>query len=282
MKFTKMQGIGNDYVYVNCFREQVADPEKTAVLVSDRHFGVGADGLILIKPSQRADFEMDMYNADGSRGAMCGNGIRCVAKYVYDYGLTDKTRITVDTMSGVKTLDLFVEDGKVTRVKVDMGAPELTAAGIPAQFEKEQVVNEPLSVGGAEYRITCVSMGNPHCVVPVEDVDGFDIEKTGPMFENHPMFPDRVNTEFIRVLDERTVQMRVWERGSGETWACGTGACAVAVACALNGWTKDQVLVHLRGGDLEILWDREKNTVFMTGPAAVVFEGEIDLDQLSI
>ncbi len=280
MKFTKMQGIGNDYVYVNCFQETVEDPAKTARIVSDRHFGVGSDGLILIKPSEKADFEMDMYNADGSRGAMCGNGIRCVAKYVYDYGLTDQTRITVDTASGVKTLELQVENGKAVRVKVDMGAPILEPERIPVKSEKERVMDAPVSVGGAEYRMTCVSMGNPHCVVPVEDVDGLEIEKIGPLFENHPMFPDRVNTEFIRVLDRNTVQMRVWERGAGETWACGTGACAVAVACALNGWTEEKVLVKLRGGDLEIFWDRDKNTVFMTGPAAVVFEGEIDLRQI--
>ena len=280
MKFTKMQGIGNDYVYVNCFQETVDDPAKTARIVSDRHFGVGSDGLILIKPSEKADFEMDMYNADGSRGAMCGNGIRCVAKYVYDYGLTDQTRITVDTASGVKTLELQVENGKAVRAKVDMGAPILEPERIPVKSEKERVMDAPVSVGGAEYRMTCVSMGNPHCVVPVEDVDGLEIEKIGPLFENHPMFPDRVNTEFIRVLDRNTVQMRVWERGAGETWACGTGACAVAVACALNGWTEEKVLVKLRGGDLEIFWDRDKNTVFMTGPAAVVFEGEIDLRQI--
>lgn len=280
MKFTKMQGIGNDYVYVNCFQETVEDPAKTARIVSDRHFGVGSDGLILIKPSEKADFEMDMYNADGSRGAMCGNGIRCVAKYVYDYGLTDQTRITVDTASGVKTLELQVENGKAVRVKVDMGAPILEPERIPVKSEKERVMDAPVSVGGAEYRMTCVSMGNPHCVVPVEDVDGLEIEKIGPLFENHPMFPDRVNTEFIRVLDRNTVQMRVWERGAGETRACGTGACAVAVACALNGWTEEKVLVKLRGGDLEIFWDRDKNTVFMTGPAAVVFEGEIDLRQI--
>ena len=280
MKFTKMQGIGNDYVYVNCFQETVEDPAKTARIVSDRHFGVGSDGLILIKPSEKADFEMEMYNADGSRGAMCGNGIRCVAKYVYDYGLTDQTRITVDTASGVKTLELQVENGKAVRVKVDMGAPILEPERIPVKSEKERVMDAPVSVGGAEYRMTCVSMGNPHCVVPVEDVDGLEIEKIGPLFENHPMFPDRVNTEFIRVLDRNTVQMRVWERGAGETWACGTGACAVAVACALNGWTEEKVLVKLRGGDLEIFWDRDKNTVFMTGPAAVVFEGEIDLRQI--
>lgn len=277
MKFTKMQGIGNDYVYVNCFQETVENPGEVAQKVSDRHFGIGSDGLILIKPSDVADFEMDMYNADGSQGAMCGNGIRCVAKYVYDYGLTDKTSISVNTKSGIKYLDLTVEEGKVSQVKVDMGAPILKAAEIPVLWKKQQVVNEPVSVNGREYRMTCVSMGNPHCVIPVEDVDGLEIESIGPLMEHHEVFPDRVNTEFIRVLDEKTVQMRVWERGAGETWACGTGACAAAVACILNGWTKEEVLVKLRGGDLRIFWDRQKNRVYMTGPAAVVFDGEIRL-----
>ena len=277
MKFTKMQGIGNDYVYVNCFQETVENPGEVAQKVSDRHFGIGSDGLILIKPSDVADFEMDMYNADGSQGAMCGNGIRCVAKYVYDYGLTDKTSISVNTKSGIKYLDLTVEEGKVSQVKVDMGAPILKAAEIPVLWEKQQVVNEPVSVNGREYRMTCVSMGNPHCVIPVEDVDGLEIESIGPLMEHHEVFPDRVNTEFIRVLDEKTVQMRGWERGAGETWACGTGACAAAVACILNGWTKEEVLVKLRGGDLRIFWDRQKNRVYMTGPAAVVFDGEIRL-----
>lgn len=286
MKFTKMHGIGNDYVYVNCFNETVEDPEKTAIFVSDRHFGIGSDGLILIKPSEIADCEMDMYNADGSRGKMCGNGIRCVAKYVYDYGITDKTQISVATGSGVKYLDLTVEDGKVVLVRVDMGAPILAARQIPVRPEvagtvvavdMDEVVGLPITVQGRTYEMTCVSMGNPHCVVCVDDVDGLEIEKIGPDFENHQCFPDRVNTEFIKVLDRNTVQMRVWERGSGETWACGTGACAVAVACILNGWTEDTVTVKLRGGDLEITWDREKNTVFMTGPATVVFDGEIEL-----
>lgn len=279
MKFTKMQGIGNDYVYVNCFTETVEDPAKTARFVSDRHFGIGSDGLILIKPSETADFEMDMYNADGSRAGMCGNGIRCVAKYVYDYGLTDKTSITISTGSGVKQLELEVEKGKVSSVKVDMGAPVLEAARIPADFGKSPVVDTPITVQGKTYQATCVSMGNPHCIVPVEDVDGLEIEKIGPDFEHHVCFPERVNTEFIRVLDENTVQMRVWERGAGETWACGTGACAVAVACVLNGWTKEKVLVKLRGGDLRIHWDRETDRVYMTGPAAVVFDGEITMPE---
>ena len=283
MKFTKMHGIGNDYVYVNCFREQVVNPSEIAKKVSDRHFGIGSDGLILIKPSDVADFEMDMYNADGSQGAMCGNGIRCVAKYVYDYGLTDKTRIHVATKSGIKVLDLTVKDGKVQEVCVDMGAPILKPDEIPVDVQaaeaagEERLVNWPIQVNGAPYHMTCVSMGNPHCIVPVEDPGRLVIEEIGPKFENHPVFPDRVNTEFIRVLDRKTVEMRVWERGSGETLACGTGACAVAVACILNGWTEDEVTVKLLGGPLRIFWDREKNTVFMTGPATVVFDGEITL-----
>lgn len=283
MKFTKMHGIGNDYVYVNCFKEQVVNPSEIAKKVSDRHFGIGSDGLILIKPSDVADFEMDMYNADGSQGAMCGNGIRCVAKYVYDYGLTDKTRIHVATKSGIKVLDLTVKDGKVQEVCVDMGAPILKPDEIPVDVQaaeaagEERLVNWPIQVNGAPYHMTCVSMGNPHCIVPVEDPGRLVIEEIGPKFENHPVFPDRVNTEFIRVLDRKTVEMRVWERGSGETLACGTGACAVAVACILNGWTEDEVTVKLLGGPLRIFWDREKNTVFMTGTATVVFDGEITL-----
>lgn len=278
MKFTKMHGIGNDYVYVNCFKEQVENPGELAIRVSDRHFGIGSDGLILIKPSDRADFEMAMYNADGSEGAMCGNGIRCVAKYVYDYGLTDQTRIRVDTKSGIKVLDLTIgEDGKVSFVRVNMGSPELTAAKIPIISEREQVVAEPVEVGGVTYAITGVSMGNPHAVVYLEDVKGLDIEKVGPLFEHHERFPDRINTEFIRVTDRENLEMRVWERGSGETLACGTGACAAAVASMVNGYTEDEVTVHLLGGDLRVRWDREENLVYMTGPAAVAFEGEIDL-----
>lgn len=277
MKFTKMHGIGNDYVYVNCFEEEVKNPEAMAKMVSDRHFGIGSDGLILIKPSQKADFQMDMYNADGTQSAMCGNGIRCVAKYVYDYGLTDKTRISVDTKSGVKYLDLTVEDGKAVLIKVNMGAAQLSASQIPILSEKEQVINEPIEVNGKEYHMTGVSMGNPHAVVYMDDVKGLDIEKIGPGFEHHPCFPERVNAEFVRVIDEQTVEMRVWERGSGETLACGTGACAVAVASILNGYTKDEVTVRLSGGDLYIQWDRENNLVYMTGPAAVVFDGEIEL-----
>ena len=278
MKFTKMHGCGNDYVYVNCFQETVEHPEEVSRRISDRHFGIGADGLILIKPSETADFEMDMYNADGSSGAMCGNGIRCVAKYVYDYGLTDQTSISVDTKSGVKYLDLMVKDGRVEQVRVNMGAPELTASRIPVLSEAEQVIGRPVEIGGEEYRYTAVSMGNPHAVVFVEETDCLELEKIGPLFEHYSGFPDRINTEFVKVLDDRTVQMRVWERGSGETLACGTGACAVAVAAVLNGVVKgNQVTVKLLGGTLQVEWDREKNLVFMTGPAAVVFDGEINL-----
>lgn len=275
MKFTKMQGIGNDYVYVNCLQQTIENPSELAKKISDRHYGVGSDGLIMINPSDKADFEMEMYNADGSRGEMCGNGIRCVAKYVYDYGLTDKTSISVETLAGIKYLDLTVEDGKVVLVKVDMGKPMLRPEEVPVVSEKEEVIDEPITVDGQEYRMTCVSMGNPHAVVFIDqDVKEFPLETVGVKFENHERFPKRVNTEFVNVLDRHTAQMRVWERGSGETLACGTGACAVAVACALNGLTEDEVTVKLLGGDLQIKWDREKNTVYMTGPAEVVFDGE--------
>lgn len=277
MKFTKMQGIGNDYVYVNCFQEKVENPSEVSKKVSDRHFGIGSDGLILIKPSDRADFEMEMYNADGSQGAMCGNGIRCVAKYVYDYGLTDKTSISVDTKSGIKYLELTAEHGKVREVKVNMGAPVLKPAEIPMKASGEQVLRQPLNVGGNLYEVTALSMGNPHAVVYLEDVKGLAIEETGPLFEKHAAFPESVNTEFVHVLNRNTVEMRVWERGSGETLACGTGACAVAVASILNGYTEDEVTVKLLGGDLKIFWDRKENLVYMTGPAEVVFDGEIEI-----
>lgn len=274
MKFTKMQGIGNDYVYVNCFQEEVKNPSELAIKVSERHFGIGSDGLILIKPSDVADFEMDMYNADGSRGMMCGNGIRCVGKYVYDYGLTDKTSITVNTLSGIKYLDLTVVDGKAVEIRVNMGAPILETKEIPMICEKKQAIQEPIIVEGKTYHVTAVSMGNPHAVTYMDDIDHLDIETIGPKFEHHPCFPARVNTEFVKIIDEHTVKMRVWERGSGETWACGTGACAVAVSSILNGYTKDEVTVKLLGGDLKIFWDRKENLVYMTGPAEVVFDGE--------
>ena len=275
-----MHGLGNDYVYVNCFEEKIDNPPAVARFVSDRHFGIGSDGLIMINPSKTADFEMEMYNADGSRGEMCGNGIRCVAKYVYDYGLTDKTQISVETLGGIKYLDLAVEDGKVSLVKVDMGKPELEADRIPIISEREQVINEPIEVDGKEYHMTGVSMGNPHTVIYVDDVKGLDLEKIGPKFENHERFPKRINTEFVHCIDRQTVEMRVWERGSGETLACGTGACAVAVSSILNNLTDTQVTVKLLGGDLQIEWDREKDRVFMTGPATVVFDGVIDITEI--
>ena len=277
MKFTKMHGIGNDYVYVNCFKETVEHPSEMAIKVSDRNFGIGSDGLILIKPSEVADGKMEMYNADGSQGAMCGNGIRCVAKYMYDYGITDKTSISVETKSGIKYLDLTIKDGKVDTVKVNMGTPILKAVDIPVRSEKEQVIDEPVMVDGKEWKITCVSMGNPHAITYIDDVKNLEIEKIGPKFENHEIFPDRVNTEFVRVIDRNTVEMRVWERGSGETLACGTGACAVAVSSILNGLTEEEVTVKLLGGDLKIFWDRTENKVYMTGSATTVFDGEIDL-----
>lgn len=279
MKFTKMHGIGNDYVYVNCLEETVENPETVARFVSDRHFGIGSDGLILIKPSKTADFQMDMYNADGSSSQMCGNGIRCVAKYVYDYGLTDKTEVDIETKAGIKHIVLTVENQKAVKARVDMGEPILEPANIPVKGEGERFIDRPVLVDGKEYRMTCVSMGNPHAVVFMEEpVKDLDLEKIGPKFEFHEYFPERVNTEFMNVLDRRTMDMRVWERGSGETLACGTGTCASVVAAVLNDLTERQVLVHLLGGDLEILWDEKDNHVYMTGAAETVFEGEIDLE----
>lgn len=282
MKFTKMQGIGNDYVYVDCFQETVNNPSAVAKFVSDRHFGIGSDGLILVKPSDVADCEMDMYNLDGSQGAMCGNGIRCVAKFAYDKGIVHKKNISVATKSGIKYLELTVKNNQVSSVKVNMGSPILNAKTIPVVSEKEQVINEPLIVNGKTYHITAVSMGNPHAIVYMDDVENLDIAEIGPAFENHINFPDRINTEFVKVIDRHTLQMRVWERGSGETLACGTGACAVAVASTLNGLVDEDVpvTVKLLGGDLEILWNRQENLVYMTGPATTVFEGEIDLSFL--
>lgn len=277
MKFTKMHGIGNDYVYVNCFEESVKNPAEVSKFVSNRHFGIGSDGLILISPSAIADFRMNIYNADGSQAEMCGNGIRCVAKYVYDYGLTDKTEISVETLAGIKYLRLQVENGKVASVEVNMGAPILEPKEIPVAVEESPVVNVPVEVKGKIYHMTCVSMGNPHAIIFMNNVKDLDIEAIGPYFENHMVFPKRTNTEFVEVLDRNTVNMRVWERGSDETLACGTGACATTVACILNDKTENEVTVHLLGGDLKIRWDREANQVYMTGPATVVFDGEITL-----
>jgi len=275
MKFAKMHGAGNDYVYVNCFEENIADRSRLAIKVSNRNFGIGSDGLICICPSDVADFKMDMYNADGSHSAMCGNGIRCVGKYVYDHGMTDKEVITIESGGAVKTLWLNVEDGKVSSAKVDMGTPILEPKDIPVTIEGEQVLLHPVSIAGMDCAITCVSMGNPHCVVFVEDVDDLDLEKIGPQFENHPLFPQRINTEFVQVIDSCNLKMRVWERGSGETLACGTGSCASLVAAVLAGKSENKANLLLRGGVLTIEWDREKNTVYMTGPAETVFEGNL-------
>lgn len=278
MKFTKMQGIGNDYIYVNCFEEKVDDPERVSQIVSDRHFGIGGDGLVLIMPSDKADFRMRMFNADGSEGNMCGNATRCIGKFVYDNGLTNKTEITLETKSGIKYLTLYPENGKVKTVLVNMGKAVLTPADIPMKAEGESFINKPIEVLGSEVYITAISMGNPHAVTYVDDVMSLDLEKIGPAFENHPIFPERVNTEFIKVLDSHTIQMRVWERGSGETWACGTGACAAAVASVKNGYFKngEEITVKLRGGDLFITYNTD-GTVLMRGAAETVFTGEIDI-----
>lgn len=278
MRFTKMHGCGNDYVYVNCFEEQVENPGEVSKFVSDRHFGIGSDGLILIRPSGKADFWMDMYNSDGSGSEMCGNGIRCVGKYVYDHGMTDKTTVTIESGGQIKTLKLQVENGRVKTATVDMGEPITRPELVPVVSDKEAVVAQSITIDGRDYEMTCVSMGNPHAVVFVEDTGAVEIEKTGPLFENNPLFPKRTNTEFIQVIDRKNINMRVWERGAGETLACGTGACASAYACILNGKTEDEITVHLLGGDLNIRYDRESGHIFMTGPATTVFEGEIDIE----
>ena len=277
MKFTKMHGCGNDYVYVNLFEEQIGDPAKVSIAVSDRHFGIGSDGLITIGPSEIADFRMRIYNADGSEAEMCVNGIRCVAKYVYDHKLTDKTEITVETGAGVKTLQLTVEDDKVTLVRVDMGEPILTPDEIPVVADGDRVVDESIVVDDTEWRMTCVSMGHPHAIVFVDDVAHFELEKYGPLFENHVRFPKRTNTEFVQIVSRNEAIMRVWERGSAETWACGTGTCATVMACILNGLTDNEVLVHLRGGDLRIAYDARSNGIFVTVPATEVLAVDIQL-----
>ena len=276
LKFTKMHGIGNDYIYFDCFKEKVTEPERLAQRISDRRFGVGGDGIVLIMPSDCADFRMRMFNLDGSEGKMCGNATRCIGKYVYDRGLTDKTEITLETLSGIKKLKLHVENGKVKTVSVDMGKAELRAAKIPVVSSTETVIGEQRFVAGGESVITCVSMGNPHCVVFTDGIDEIDLEKVGPKFEKDPIFPDRVNTEFVETSGCNTLRMRVWERGSGETWACGTGACAVCVAAAENGLVPrdTDVTVKLRGGDLTVNYHKD-GTVIMTGPAQFVFDGEL-------
>lgn len=277
MKFTKMHGAGNDYIYINCFEETVKDPEKLAIKVSDRHFGIGSDGLILISPSDKADFKMNIYNADGSEGMMCGNGIRCVSKYVYDNGMTDKDEISVETRSGIKLIKMNVENGKVVSARVNMGEPILQADKIPTKFDGESVVRRKLTIDGKEYEVTCVSMGNPHCIVYVDDVKNIDLEKIGPKFENNEMFPERINTEFVHVVSDTELDMRVWERGSGETLACGTGSCAVTVASVLCGYCKrnTEIKINLLGGTLTDIWT-DGGDVYMTGPAATVCTGEIE------
>lgn len=281
MKFTKMHGCGNDYVYVDGAKEQIPAKDKPELVrkLSDRHFGIGGDGVIFINPSDEADFEMEMYNMDGSRSEMCGNGIRCVAKFVYDKGLTDKEHISIISGGKVKYIDLNIENEKVLTVKVNMGEPILKAADIPVVTDNPEgsVIAENIEVAGNTYKMTCVSMGNPHAVVFMEDVANLEIEKIGPLFENHQRFPRRTNTEFVKVIDRNNVEMRVWERGTGETLACGTGTCATVVACVLNNLTEDEVNVKVLGGLIKVKWDREANLVYMTGPAATVFEGEIEI-----
>ncbi len=288
MHFTKMHGCGNDYIYIDGSKEYVSKEDKPELirLLSDRHFGIGGDGVIFINrmDGDIADFEMEMYNADGSYSEMCGNGIRCVAKFVYDKGLTDKKKLKIVSGGRVRLLDLLIEDGMVTNVRVNMGAPILKPAEIPVSLPderamaKEAVINYPITVMDKEYKVTCVSMGNPHAVVFLnrgESLDNIDIEKIGPRFEHHPFFPNCINTEFVTIDDRENVHMRVWERGTGETLACGTGCCATVVACVLNDHTADNITVHVRGGDIVCRWDREQNTVYMTGPATTVFEGEL-------
>lgn len=274
MKFSKMHGIGNDYIYVNCFEEKIDEPEKISVIVSDRHKGIGSDGLVLIMPSDKADFRMRIFNADGSEAMMCGNATRCIGKYVYDMGMTDKTELSLETNSGIKYLALSVSDGKVDSVSVDMGKAILKPSDIPVDSSLDLFVNQPVEVDGKTYDITCVSMGNPHAVIFTEDIDRLDLEKIGPSFENHKLFPNRINTEFIEVIDDHTLKMRVWERGSGETFACGTGTCAAVVAAVLNGICpkNEEILVHLKGGDLRIIWKND-GTVLMDGPAEYICGG---------
>ena len=277
MKFTKMHGAGNDYIYINCFEETVKNPEKLAIKVSDRHFGIGSDGLILISPSDKADFKMNIYNADGSEGMMCGNGIRCVSKYVYDNGMTDKDEISVETRSGIKLIKMNVENGKVVSARVNMGEPILEAEKIPTRFDGKNVIRQKLTIDEKEYEVTCVSMGNPNCIVYVDDVKDIDLEKIGPKFENNEMFPERINTEFVHVVSDTELDMRVWERGSGETLACGTGSCAVTVASVLCGYCKrnTEIKINLLGGTLTDIWT-DGGDVYMTGPAATVCTGEIE------
>ena len=274
MKFTKMHGIGNDYIYVNCFEEVVSDPERLAIVMSRPHFGVGADGLILIEPSDSADFGMRIFNSDGSEADMCGNGIRCVGKYVYERGLTDKSDLTIETKGGLKVIHMEVEGGKVARVKVDMGTPELNPRLIPVNLPGELVLRHRMQIMGQTWYITCVNMGNPHAVLFVRDPEVIDLPTIGPMIEHHPLFPRRTNVEFVRIIDRGILQMRVWERGAGETLACGTGACASLVACVLAGLSDRTVQMKLSGGNLLLHWNAGDNHVYQTGPATFVYDGE--------
>lgn len=275
MKFTKMHGTGNDYIYINCFEETIVEPVPLAVELSDRHFGVGADGIILICPSDEADFKMRMFNADGSEGKMCGNGIRCIGKYVYERHLTDKTEIMVETLSGIKKLQLQIENGVVKTVRVDMGEPVIHAADIPVLSESPEFINQPVTAGDLTYMMTCVSMGNPHGVIFVDDTAALDLPRIGPPLENHPIFPERANIEFVQRIDDKTLKMRVWERGSGETLACGTGACAALVASVLNNKSRRRAKLLLSGGELHIDWNEINNHVYLSGSAEFVFDGEI-------
>lgn len=277
MKFTKMHGISNDYIYINGATEKIYNPSDVAIKLSDRHTGIGSDGIVMILPSKTCDFRMRMFNSDGSEAEMCGNASRCVGKYVYDKGLTKKTKVSLETLAGKKILNLHVVDGKVDTVTVDMGEPILRGVDIPTIFDLPTVVSQPIVVSGKKILTTCVSMGNPHSVVYVEDVDSLDLEKIGPSYECHPAFPHKTNTEFVEIISRNEVKMRVWERGAGETMACGTGACAVAVASVLNGFTDRDVRVKLRGGDLQIKWDDADNHVYMTGPATTVYEGDVEI-----
>ena len=286
LKFTKMEGLGNDYIYVDAIHQKVNNPNDLAIKLSDRHFGIGADGLILISKSDKADFKMNIYNTDGTEAEMCGNGIRCVGKFVYDKGLTKKNQLTIETLAGIKYLDLMVDNNKVSLVKVDMGAPILDAERIPVIDYNTEYFDDKLEYVSIntdnDEKFTCVSMGNPHAVCFVNDVDKLDITKIGPFVEKNEKFPQRTNAEFISILNRKEIKMRVWERGVGETLACGTGACASVVASILNGYTDREVMVHLLGGDLKIKWDKESGHVYMTGPARTVFEGKIELDILSV
>ena len=273
MIFTKMHGLGNDYVCINCFRERVEDPSGFARTLCDRHYGIGADGLILICPSKVSDFKMEIYNSDGSVAGMCGNGIRCLGKYVYDYRLTGKETLSIETKSGIRNMHLHIQDGKACGAMVDMGVPRLNAHSIPILSEKDLVINDPIEVQKKNYRITGISMGNPHAVIFSEEINGISLEETGRELEFHPRFPERANIEFCHVTARDRMEIRVWERGVGETLACGTGACAAVVASVLNDLTDEEVIVKLLGGELSVRWDRKVNHVFLEGPAVKVFDG---------